>query len=143
MSSPFRIDDAIVAALRDGSLDADDAARLADALRVRPGQRSWATRAVLAERDNLIRAAARTRFWPNASAAEFARAFRRDLARYRDCSWRRDRCCTSCPAKHIGTATEILWQVLRVSESVLSERRLRHMVGRELPSFDGHRCDAG
>ncbi|TYO65756.1 hypothetical protein FXV83_15175 [Bradyrhizobium hipponense] len=142
MTAPLRLDPASLDALRDGSLDAADAARLADALRVKPGQRSWLTQARLCERDRLICAAARTRFWPNSSAAEFARAFHWHLARYHDGPWRRDRCCTSCPAKYLGTAREILWQVLRVSESVLSERRLRHIVGRELPPFDGHRRDA-
>jgi hypothetical protein len=141
MTAP-RLDPAILTALLDGSLDAADAARLVEVLRIRRGERSWSTRARLCERDDLICAAAQTRFWPKVSAAEFARAFRHDLARYYDGPWRRDRCCASCPAKYLGTATEILWQVLRASEIVLSERRLRHIVGRELPPIDGHRRDA-
>lgn len=124
------------------SLSLDELADLREQLRCRPGQRSLETQKMVAQRDNLIRAAARTLYWPNSSAAEFARAFHRDLDRYHGGPWRRDRCCNVCPAKYFGTATEILWKVLRTIESVLSERRLRHIVGRELPPFDGHRRDA-
>jgi hypothetical protein len=134
MTAPVRIDLA--------SLSPDELARLSDALRVAPGQRSWSTRARLCERDDLIRVAARSHFWPNATAADFARAFRHDLARYHTGAWRRDRCCKACPAKYVGTRMQILWHVLRAIESVLSERRLRHIVGRELPPFDGQRHDA-
>lgn len=134
MTAPTRLD---IAALSLAEL-----ADLREQLRCRPGQRSLETRLATEQRDDLICGAARTQFWPNATVAEFARAFRRDLARYHDGPWRRDRCCTECPARYVGTRMQILWQVLRAVESVLSERRLRHIVGRELPPFDGQRHEA-
>lgn len=63
MTAPLRLDFAILTALRAGRLGAADAARLAEALRIKPGEHSWATRAGLAESHYLIRQYAQ-RFYP-------------------------------------------------------------------------------
>ncbi|WP_141933926.1 hypothetical protein [Bradyrhizobium sp. UNPA324] len=110
MTAPLRLDPSSLTALRDGSLDAADAARLAEALRVKPGERSWATRAALAERDDLIREYAR-RYYPQRSRNEQSQCVARDLARYEGSAWRNARAASLCP--HCDPRRQLLWRILK------------------------------
>jgi len=102
MSAPFRIDLSL--------LSADELSRLREMLRVRPGQRSWATRAALAERDGLIREYAR-RYYPGRSKNEQAECTARDLARYEASAWKNARAAPECP--HSDGRRQLLWQILK------------------------------
>lgn len=125
MTAPLRLDPASLTALRDGSLDAADAARLAETLRVKPGERSWATRAALAERDNLIREYAQ-RFYPNRSRNDQAQCVERDLARYEATAWRDARAAPECP--HRDPRRRLLWHIFKAWPVPLKARRVNQLL---------------
>jgi hypothetical protein len=56
---------------------------------------------------------------------------RAKLVRYREGAWRRDRSEALCPPRHRGTITELLWCVLRVKDSLPSERLIRLVLARQ------------
>lgn len=128
MTAPLRLDPASLIALRDGSIDALDAARLADALRVKPGERSWATRAALAERDNLIREYARQRY-PDRSRNEQSQCVARDLARYEAGAWRNARSAPECP--HRDPRRLMLWRILKGWPVAVKHRRINQILSDE------------
>jgi len=111
MTAPVRLDRASLDALRDGSIDAADAARLADALRIKPGERSWATRAALAKRDDLVREYAR-RFYAGISRNQQAERIARDLTRYEASAWQNARAAPECP--HRDPRRQLLFRILKV-----------------------------
>jgi hypothetical protein len=127
MTPPLRLDPASLTALRDGSLDTADAARLADALRVRPGERSWATRAALAERDNLIREYGR-RYYPCRSRNEQAQRVARDLGRYAASGWQNARSETECP--HRDSRRPLLWRILKARDRALGASAINQILSR-------------
>lgn len=110
MSAPIRIDPASLVSLREGSLDAADAARLADALRVKPGARSWATRAALVERDRLICEFAAT-YYPGLCRNQRSVRIHAELARYASTTWVRTRADFVC--RHRDDRRGLIWQILK------------------------------
>lgn len=111
MSASLSIQDLIFAALRSGSLDTVSAARLADKLRVKPGQRSWATRVALAVRDDLIREYAH-RHYRGLSRNRQAENIERDLHRYETSAWHSARAEVECP--HRDDRRRLLWRILKL-----------------------------
>jgi hypothetical protein len=137
MSAPLRLDPASLDALRDGSLDASGAARLVETLRRRPGQRSWQTLAIDEARYAKIDSIGKA-FWPNTNVSECARRFHRALSQYHGGRWRRDRFCAECPTD-LSPLHQQLWQLLKLHDRVLSEDRLRRILGHELPRIHNQR----
>ena len=130
---------AVAASLRDGTLGQQDRDLLATmieriaagedaatALGVKraPGQRKWHTCAALAERDRLLREAAK-RFYGGLPVAGQAQNLYVQLMRYSASAWVRERACEACPDRHRGTIHELLWRVLKLHDRVLSARSLR------------------
>ncbi len=89
-----------------------------------PGQRTLRTCAALAERDRLLREAAK-RFYGGLPVAAQAQHLHVQLTRYSAIAWVRERACEACPDRHRGTIHELLWRVLRLHDRVLSARSLR------------------
>jgi hypothetical protein len=93
-------------------------------LKARPGQRTWHTRAVLTERNRLLKEAAR-RFLSGLSLAEQAHRLSIELSRYRATAWQRERTSDHCPNRHHGTIREFVWRALKLHDRPLSARSLR------------------
>ncbi|MBB4369119.1 hypothetical protein GGD63_001907 [Bradyrhizobium sp. cir1] len=125
MTVPLRLDPASLKALRDGSLDAADAARLADMLRLKPGARSWATRAALAERDDLIGEYA-MRYYADRTRNEQSQCIERDLARYEAGAWRHARAAPECP--HRDPHRQLLWRIFKAWPVCLKARRINQII---------------
>jgi hypothetical protein len=102
-------------------------------LRVAPGQRGRKTIATDEARYARIRYIGVT-FWPNANASESARQFHRALSQYHGGRWRRDRLCTECPVG-LSPLHQEFWHLLKLHDRVLSEDRLRRILGCELPAI--------
>ena len=130
---------AIAADLRVGALDPETREQLAESLeriaagedaatalgvKRAPGQRTLQTCAALAERDRLLREAAK-RFLGGLSVAAQADRLHKELSRYCASAWQRERVCEQCPDRHLGTLHECLWTVLKLHDRVLSARSLR------------------
>jgi hypothetical protein len=124
MSSPVRIHDIVIAALRNRSLDADDAARLKDALRVRPGQRSLETRAGIEQQHKLIRELAHTVY--SGSRNHKAESVNRDLGRYQTTTWQRHRADPECP--HSDPRRRLFWHILKARDRVPGVRYLNRIL---------------
>ena len=137
---------AAAASLRDGTLGpqgrdllatmieriaAGDDAATALGVKRAPGQRKWQTCAALAERDRLLREAAK-RSLGGLSVAAQADRLHKELSRYCASAWRRERVCEQCPDRHLGTIQECLWRVLRHHDRVLSARSLRLILATSL-----------
>ena len=105
------------------------------------GRRLASTVAALTERDGLLREAA-GRFYPGASLSEAARRLHTALLRYRGGPWRREGSASSCPPRHHGRLAAHLWKILKAHDTALSERRIRYILGRELPAINGQRISA-
>jgi hypothetical protein len=103
MTAPIRINPAL--------LSLDELVQLADALRVKPGERSLATRAAIATRDELIRELGR-RFYPGQSRNQQAEAIHRELQRYAGSSWLRTRADLEC--RHRDARRPLVWKILKV-----------------------------
>ena len=127
----------VAADLRDGVLlDAVEARRIADALdqiaqgvaadvalglRLKPGQHRSRDR--IAERDDLLRQAART-FWPQVSVTEQARQLSRALDDYRsNGGWYRSRVAVECPHPN-QRLQSYLWRVLRLRDHGIGPRQM-------------------
>lgn len=94
-----------------------------------PGHRSPQTLLLISERDRLVRTA--RRFFPDSmSDREIARRLRIALSTYYSGRWRRDRAEATCPARHRGKLTEILYLLLRVRDHVPSARLIRAVLSR-------------
>jgi hypothetical protein len=116
MTAPVRIDLS--------ALSLDELARLKDAIRVKPGQRSWAIRAALAERDALIRELA-SRFYPGSRNGQ-AEAICRDLRRYESTTWQRARADLECP--HRDDRRRLLWRILKARDWVPSQSLIQKIL---------------
>jgi hypothetical protein len=103
MTAPLRLDPA--------ALSLDDLIELTEALRVAPGQRSLATRAAIAKRDELIRELAR-RFYPGLSRNRQAEAIHRELSRYATSTWLHTRADLEC--RHRDGRRRLFWKILEV-----------------------------
>ena len=103
--------------------------RLDEALGLRggPGERSAATRMMIARRDAALREAA-ARFWPDAPAAQQAEELATRWARYASSAWRRDAGEATCPARHEGTVYAALWAAMRAGARPLSAERIRRLL---------------
>jgi hypothetical protein len=93
-------------------------------LKAGPGQRTWQTRAALAERDRLFREAA-ARFLGGSSLAEQAHRLSIELSHYHATAWERERAYDRCPDRHLGRLGEFLWHALKRHDRPLSARSLR------------------
>ncbi|MGY4289610.1 hypothetical protein ACVWXO_008876 [Bradyrhizobium sp. LM2.7] len=129
MTAPLRLDPASLIALRDGSIDALDAARLADALRVKPGERSWRTRAGIERQHKLIRELALTFY--SGSRNHRAECIHRDLARYEGTTWQRRRADAEC--RRVGARQRLFWHILKARDRVPGVRYLNHILS-DLPA---------
>lgn len=96
------------------SFDPAEAARLADMLRVKPGQRSWLTKAKIAARDELISELA-ARFYPGSKNRQ-AECIHRDLVRYAGSTWRRTRSDEAC--RHGDVRLQLFWRILKARDRV-------------------------
>lgn len=129
---------AVVSSLRTGTLSPEDREQLADmldriangadaaaalGLKRSPGQRTWRTCAVLAERDRLLRVAAAR--LAGLSITEQAMALHTELSRYHATAWQRERTYECCPERHAGKITELLWNILKVHDHLLAARSIR------------------
>jgi hypothetical protein len=100
------------------------ASAFAGALPVGAGHRTPADMLSRNERDHFLREAAR-RHCVGMSDRQAAAWLHTKLSRYRENAFRRDRSEALCPARHRGTITELLWCVLKVRDSLPSERLIR------------------
>jgi hypothetical protein len=135
--APKRLDPISLDALCEGSLDAGEAARLTEALRRRPGQRSWQTIANDEARYAKIETIGKT-FWPNTNISECACQFHRALSQYHGGRWRRDRLHVECPSD-LRPLHQQLWHLLKLHDRLLSEARLRRILGHELRGIHDQR----
>ena len=116
----------LAAAIRDAlagrqSLDA------ALGLRGGPGERSAATRLMLARRDALLREAA-DRHFPDQPAAQQAEALAEAWRRYEASAWPRERGATVCPPRHAGAVHALLWQAMKAGAMPVTARRIREIL---------------
>jgi hypothetical protein len=93
----------------------------------RPGQRSPATRAAIARRDALARAAVQT-FEPGACRARQSRWLHEELGRYHGGPWRRVRDAPDCPPQHIGKPAEYFWRMLKARDAVPSAKHFERIL---------------
>lgn len=100
------------------------------------GHRSPADVLARAVRDHLLRTAA-DRFCAGMSDRAAAAYLHTKLSRYRAGAFRRDRHEGRCPARHLGTVTELLWLVLKVRDAVAGDRIIRMALARD-PFFIAH-----
>ncbi|MGX1353001.1 hypothetical protein AB7M49_006610 [Bradyrhizobium elkanii] len=100
----------------------DELLQLAETLRVKPGERSLATRAALAERDRLVRELAATCF-PGLTRNQQAEAIHVALSRYHAGAWRRE--CSDPECRHAATDRRaLLWQILKARPHVPAPRTI-------------------
>lgn len=97
------------------------------ALSCRPGQAPWWRSAALGRRDAAIRALAH-RFFPGRSVAFQAAQIYDALGIYAAGQWRFDRRKSNPPAHYLGTPRAIMFDILRCSEAILSERQLQRIL---------------
>ena len=90
--------------------------------------RTPAVQLLIDERDKLLVEAAR--FFLGVSDREVARQLRIKLLRFQNGSWRREQADLTCPAKHAGKLTAVLWSLLKVRDFVPSERLIRLVLSR-------------
>lgn len=129
MTAPLRLDSAILTALRAGHLGAAEAARLADVLRIRPGERSWATRASIVTQHELIIEVA-LRFYAG-SKNHRAKCIHRDLGRYQATTWQHHRANLEC--LHIDPRQRLFWYILKARDRVPGMSYLNRIL-RDLPA---------
>jgi hypothetical protein len=143
----------VAANLRDGTLDADDAAWLSNALtRIADGkpadielglryQRADMLAAIKA-RDCILRGAALI-MMPGLPLIEAANRIHRAMLRYRESAWQRERQLDTCPPRYRGTLREMAWQALRLWDAVPSASRIRRILaeGRRPMSVSGGKAD--
>ena len=92
------------------------------------GRRTPATLLRLDERNRYLVEA--SKHYVGLSDCEIARQLRLALSRYRGGRWRRDRSELTCPVQHRGKITEVLYCLLRVRDSLPSERTIRAALSR-------------
>lgn len=129
MTAPLRLNLVSLNSLRDGSLDASEAARLTEELRRKPGQRSWATIAALRTRDKLIREFA-CRFLHGENRSKQAEIIHRELSRYSISAWLYERHHAKC--RHPNGQRQLLWQIFRARDRVPGERTIYEILGSKL-----------
>jgi hypothetical protein len=88
------------------------------------GHRTPQTLLLIDERDALLRTAA-ARFCIGMSDREAARYLRTALLRYQTGAWRRERVETTCPPRHAGKLTAVLWTILKTRDHVPSSATIR------------------
>jgi len=143
VTAPLRQHDlaSIAANLRDGAIDAGEAAWLSDALsRIADGEpadialglRRQRAEMLAAKktRDCILRDAAKT--MPRLPLTEAAKRIHRAMLRYRQTAWRRERQLDACPARYRGTLREAAWQALRLWDAVPSARSIRRVLASTL-----------
>lgn len=106
-----------------------DVVTLDDALGVRtlPGQRKLATQIWNAKRNALLCKAACDHF-PNVCTLKQARELHRVMDRYFTSAWRHERHNAVCPPHLSGTVQAAAWEILKLVDRVLSERRIREIL---------------
>lgn len=82
------------------------------------------TAAAFAERDRVLREAAK-RFFPGQAPAAQARELHRALLRYSTTGWRRERTLSAPPIERVGAIEELLHRALRCRDHVVGERTIR------------------
>lgn len=97
------------------------------ALTCAPGQAPWWRSEALGRRDAAIRALAR-QFHPGRAVARQAADIHAALLIYKSGCWRFDRRNSEPPASYLGTPRAILFDILRLSEVILSERQLQRIL---------------
>jgi hypothetical protein len=141
MTVPLRQHDLafVAAAVRDGTLDAENAAWLSDVLsKIADGElpadialglrRPRAdTLAAKKARDCILRDAAKTML-PGLPLVQAAAHIHSEMLRYRQGAWRRERLLDECPLRHRGTLREMAWQALRLRDAVPSTRSIRRVL---------------
>jgi hypothetical protein len=105
-------------------------ASLADAVPFQrgAGHRTPATLLLIDERDRYLIEAA-DRFCIGMKDRPAAHHIRTALLRYQTCAWRRDRADLTCPARHAGSLTAVLWMLLKVRDAIPSEPTIRRVLG--------------
>ncbi len=93
-----------------------------------PGHRTPATLLAIDERDRYLREAAA--FCAGMTDAAAAAYLRERLCRYRSAGWRRDYAENLCPPRLAGRIDAVLWKVLKVKDSIPSERLIRLVLAR-------------
>jgi hypothetical protein len=139
VTAPLRQHDlaSIAANLRDGAIDAGEAAWLSDALSKiadgEPADIALGLRQQRAEmlaatkaRDCILRDAAKT--MPGLPLTEAANRIHNAMLRYRESAWRRERLLDECPTRYRGTLREMAWQALRLGDAVPSTRSIRRVL---------------
>jgi hypothetical protein len=134
VTAPLRQHDlaSIAANLRDGAMDAGEAAWLSDALSKiadgEPADIALGLRRQRAEmlaakktRDCILRDAAKT--MPGLPLTEAAKRIHRAMLRYRESAWQRERLLDQCPARHRWE-----WQALRLRDHVPKPRSIRRVL---------------
>ncbi|KQQ29426.1 hypothetical protein ASF53_19535 [Methylobacterium sp. Leaf123] len=93
----------------------------------RPGQSPWWRLEALGRRDAAIRALA-SRYFAGRSVALQAAQIRIALDIYASGLWRFDRRNSEPPKHYIGTPKVVLFDILRVSEKILSVRQIQRIL---------------
>jgi hypothetical protein len=97
-------------------------------LKLQQGARRWNTALSYNRRNQLIRSAAEQFFPAEMSTSEQARQLHRDLSRYAESSWKRERLLDECPSRLVGNIRALCWSILKAHEYVLSERAIRYVL---------------
>jgi hypothetical protein len=79
------------------------------------------------ERDRLLRSAAR-RYLSGLPATHQADQLARQMLRYANSAWPRERALSICPVRHQGTIREPIWHALRLVDKCLSFERIRKVL---------------
>lgn len=113
-----------------GSYLAKDAASLEEALGLRYGRGGvpWWREAELRERDEALRAMAKTCFRETVSPCCRSQMMAELAQRYAATAWRTDRIRTVMPPHYAGTSREFLWRAFRSGAAMpLGERQIRNI----------------
>lgn len=71
----------------------------------------------------------RRRFYPTHTDHAASHNVASDWRSYAADVWRRERSNATCPQRHVGTAKELFWQMMKLVPEVLSPERIRKIVG--------------
>lgn len=92
-----------------------------------PGERSLKTDLLQADRDNLIRAAAK-RYCAAMSVNSASEMLATKFLRYEGTAWVREKNAPTCPVRHSGRVEEAAWRILKTGLRIPGKSRIRQIL---------------
>jgi hypothetical protein len=96
-------------------------------LKVKPGERTFATQCRIEQSDGYLRECAGAIF-PDLKPAAQAREISREMHRYEAAGWLRDRAAERCPPRYSGKIQFYLWNALQARPRALSAEHIRRIL---------------